>query len=316
MTAFNGGRASASMLLAGLSLVLAWALARESPTLPASTGSEAPPRRPLRAMAWDFYNKTNDHRLLAVAGGVAFFGLLALFPGIATFVALYGLFADWSTINGHLSSLTFMLPSSSTQIIADEVKNVTAQGNEALGLKFFLGFFIALWSANSGIKALFDALNVAYGVREERSFLKLNVESLLFTFAAILSSLAAFLAVVALPIAFRYFGLANIQQNFLTEARWPLLALALLLGLSVLYRFGPSRKRAKWRCVTWGGLLATLLWIGISILFSWYVTSIGSYNRTYGALGAIVGFMTWIWLSAIVILLGAELNAQIERSQQ
>src|SRR5579875_584123 len=268
MTAFNGGRASASMLLAGLSLVLAWALALESPTLPASTGSEAPPRRPLRAMAWDFYNKTNDHRLLAVAGGVAFFGLLALFPGIAAFVALYGLFADWSTINGHLSSLTFMLPSSSTQIIADEVKNVTAQGNEALGLKFFLGFFIALWSANSGIKALFDALNVAYGVREERSFLKLNVESLLFTFAAILSSLAAFLAVVALPIAFRYFGLANIQQNFLTEARWPLLALALLLGLSVLYRFGPSRKRAKWRCVTWGGLLATLLWIGISILFS------------------------------------------------
>jgi membrane protein len=315
---------SKPMLLAVLSLVLAWALARSGRQAVQSVhgaagirsvGACALPRRSLKDILWDLYNKVNDDRILAVAGGLAFFGLLALFPGIAAFVALYGLFADYSTINGHLATFTFMLPSGSAQIIADEVRSVAAQGNGALSVKFFVSLLIALWSANSGMKAMFDALNVAYGIRETRSFLALNVQSLFFTLAAVLASIAAFLAVVAAPVVLQFLGLSEAVQ-VIAIIRWPLLAGIALLGLSILYRFGPSHGGAKWRCVTWGGALATLLWIGISVLFSWYVSSIGNYSRTYGALGAIIGFMTWIWLSAIVILLGAELNADIEQTSR
>jgi membrane protein len=307
------------MLLAVLSLILAWAFkrngARSAPD-PAPTGGGCSlPRRRFRDVLWGLYNKVNDDRILAVAGGLAFFGLLALFPGVAAFVALYGLFSDWSTINGHLATFTFMLPGGASEIIADEVRRVAAQGNGALGIKFFASLMIGLWSANSGIKSMFDALNVAYGEREKRSFLTLNLEALLFTLAAILASIAAFSAVVAAPVAFQFFGLGKMMQ-VIAIIRWPLLAMIVLLGLSVLYRFGPSRGTSKWRCVTWGSALATLLWVGISVLFSWYVASIGNYSRTYGALGAIIGFMTWIWLSAIVILLGAELNAELEQDRR
>ncbi len=305
------------MVLAALSLILAWSLMHNGPKrdVPGKIGSSpcVKPARPnfveiLRGL----YNKMNDDRLLAVAGGLAFFGLLALFPGIAAFVALYGLFADWSTINGNLGTLTFMLPHGSAEIIADEVKRVAAQGNGALGIKFFVSLVIALWSANSGIKATFDALNVAYGEQEKRDFIALNLQSLFFTLAAIVGSIAAFLAVVAAPVVFRFLGFGSVEAT-INIVRWPLLAGIVLLGLSVLYRFGPSRAARKWRWITWGSTVATLLWIAISVLFSWYVASIGNYSRTYGALGAIVGFMTWIWLSAIVVLLGAEINAELER---
>jgi membrane protein len=305
------------MVLAALSFVLAWSLMHNGPKhdVPEKIGSAAcarPARPNIFEILSGLYTKMNDDRLLAVAGGLAFFGLLALFPGIAAFVALYGLFADWSTINGHLGTLTFMLPHGSAEIIADEVKRVAAQGNGALGIKFFVSLVIALWSANSGIKAMFDALNVAYGEQEKRGVIALNLQSLFFTLAAIIASIAAFSAVVAAPVVFRFLGFGSVEAT-IDIVRWPLLALIVLAGLSLLYRFGPSRAPQKWHSITWGSTVATLLWIAISVLFSWYVASIGNYSRTYGALGAIVGFMTWIWLSAIVVLLGAEINAELER---
>jgi membrane protein len=311
--------AARPMVLAALSLVLAWSLMRNGPKpdVPKKIGSAraacAKLARPnFLEILRGLYNKMNDDRILAVAGGLAFFGLLALFPGIAAFVALYGLFADWSTISGNLGTLTFMLPHGSAEIIADEVKRVAAQGNGALGIKFFFGLLIALWSANSGIKSMFDALNVAYGEQEKRGFIALNLQSLLFTLAAIVASIAAFLAVVAAPVIFRFLGFGSVEATIYI-VRWPLLAGIVLLGLSILYRFGPSRAPQKWRYVSWGSTVATLLWVAISVLFSWYVASIGNYSRTYGALGAIIGFMTWIWLSAIVVILGAEINAELER---
>lgn len=311
--------AARPMVLAALSLILAWSLMGNSPKpdvlkkIGSARAACAKLARPnFLEILRGLYNKMNDDRILAVAGGLAFFGLLALFPGIAAFVALYGLFADWSTINGSLGTLTFMLPHGSPEIIADEVRRVAAQGNGALGIKFFVGVVIALWSANSGIKAMFDALNVAYGEQEKRGFIALNLQSLLFTLAAIVASIAAFLAVVAAPVIFRFLGFGSVEATIYI-VRWPLLAGIVLLGLSILYRFGPSRAPQKWRAITWGSTVATLLWIATSVLFSWYVASIGNYSRTYGTLGAIIGFMTWIWLSAIVVILGAEINAELER---
>ncbi len=306
------------MVLAALSLALTWSLMHNRPQsdVPIKSSPTAALRHPARenflVIFHGLYNKMNDDRILAVAGGLSFFGLLALFPGIAAFVALYGLFADWSTINGNLGTLTFMLPHGSAEIIADEVRRVAAQGNGALGIKFFASVVIALWSANSGIKAMFDALNVAYAEQEKRGFIALNLQSLLFTLGAIVASIAAFLAVVAAPVVFRFMGFASVEAT-IDIVRWPLLTVIVLFGLSILYRFGPSRAPQKWRAVTWGSAAATLLWVAISVLFSWYVASIGNYSRTYGTLGAIIGFMTWIWLSAIAVLLGAEINAELER---
>jgi membrane protein len=248
-----------------------------------------------------------------MAASVTFYSILALFPAIAALVSLYGLFADPATIASHLDTLAGVLPGGAVQVIGDELKRVTAQHNDALGLAFVIGLGTALWSANAGVKALFDALNLVHDEPEKRGFIKLNAVSLAFTAAAIGFVLLALGAVVVLPIALDYLGIATGADQVVRWLRWPALLLVVMLGLSLLYRYGPSRADARWRWITWGSAIAALLWLLASVLFSWYAASFGSYNKTYGSLGAVIGFMVWIWISTIVILLGAEIDAEWER---
>jgi membrane protein len=261
---------------------------------------------------WRLYEEVDQDRILAVAAGVTFFGLLALFPAVASLVALYGLFADFSTINDHLNTLSFFLPGGALDVIGDQVKRITAKGPTTLGFAFFSGLAVSLWSANAGMKAIFDALNVAYEETEKRSFIMLNLQSLFFTLSAIVFLLAAMMGVVVTPVVLKYVWFGAVLEQFISLARWPLLFAATLFGLAVLYRYGPSRRKAKWRWITPGSLLATVGWLATSMLFSWYVANFGNYNETYGSLGAVIGFMTWLWLSTTIILVGAELNAEIE----
>lgn len=162
------------------------------------------------------------------------------------------------------------------------------------------------------MKSIFDTLNIVYSEREKRSFITLNAISLAFTTAGIAFVLIALGAMVALPPALNHFGLSEVTELIAKVARWPALFVAVSLALALIYRFGPSREKPKWRWITWGSALAALMWLVASILFSWYTQNFGSYNKTYGSLGAVIGFMTWIWLSAIVILIGAELDAEME----
>jgi membrane protein len=171
---------------------------------------------------------------------------------------------------------------------------------------------IALWSANSGVAALFDALNVVYGEKERRTLLRFYGTTFLFTLAAIAFVLAAVSGVIVLPILLKFFGSSTTAEQLLAILRWPILLCGMMIGLACIYRFGPSRTDAKWRWVTWGSAVASILWIAASMLFSWYVANFDSYNRTYGSLGAGIGFMTWIWLSAVIVLVGGELNAEME----
>jgi membrane protein len=159
---------------------------------------------------------------------------------------------------------------------------------------------------------LFDALNIVYREREKRSLLRFYATTFLFTLGAILFVITAVAAVVVMPVILGPFGLAPQAPWLLDLLRWPVLLLAIMLGLALLYRFGPSRRPAKWRWVSWGSAVAALLWVAASMAFSWYVSSFDSYNRVYGSLGAGVGFMTWIWISAVIVLVGAELNAEME----
>lgn len=253
-----------------------------------------------------------EDRVLYTAGSVAFFALLAIFPALATVVSLYGLFADAASIPGHLALLEDVVPDGVLLLVADELTRVAGQRSDTLGLAFVTGLLIALWSANSGVAALFDALNVVYREREKRSLLRFYATTVLFTLGGILFTLAAVGAVVVLPVALGRFGLATQAERVVDIARWPLLLAAIMLALALIYRFGPSRRAAKWRWVSWGSAAAALLWIAASMLFSWYVASFDSYNRIYGSLGAGIGFVTWIWLSSVIVLAGAELNAEME----
>lgn len=263
-------------------------------------------------IGWRAYEEMNRHRLLAVAGGVTYFGLLALFPAIAALVAIYGLFTDLGTINDHLTALSGFLPSGALDIIGDQVKRIANKGNTTLGFAFFFGLGLSLWSANSGMKAMFDALNVAYGEEEKRGFFSLNLRTICFTIGAIAFLLLALGAIVVIPAILKLVGLGEFLGWVLWAARWPALLALIIVGLAIVYRYGPSRERARWRWITPGSSLAAIVWVIFSMLFSWYVANFGKYNETYGSLGAAIGFMTWMWLSVTIILVGAELNAEIE----
>jgi len=265
-----------------------------------------------RDILWRTYVRSGEDRLLAIAAGVVFFGLLAVFPAITALVSCYGLFADPSTIGANLQTLSLMLPEGSFQIVQDQIARVLDQGSTALGATFLFGLGLAVWSANAGVKAVIDALNVVDGEREKRSFVRLNLLSLAFTSGGIAALLLMVGAVVAFPLALDHLSLAPAIQSIATLARWPLLFATLLAALAVLYRFGPSRRAARWQWLSVGTLAASLLWIAGSSLLSWYLSNFANYNATYGSLGAAIGLMMWMWMSAIIVLFGAELNSEIE----
>jgi membrane protein len=261
---------------------------------------------------WRVYASVNDNRLLAVAAGVVFYSLLAIFPAIAAFVSLYGLIADASTIDSHLSLAAGIFPAGAVDILHEQIARLTAKSDAKLSLGFITGLAVALWSANAGMKAIIDALNVVYDEKEKRSFVKLNLLSLLFTLIAILSLMIALAAVVIAPMVFSAVGLSSLWSLAIVVLRWPLLLVLAAIALAAIYRYGPSRAEARWQWLSLGSGAAAIGWLITSALFSWYIAHFGAYNATYGSLGAAVGMMMWMWISAIVILLGGELNAEIE----
>ncbi|HEV2629564.1 MAG TPA: YihY/virulence factor BrkB family protein [Pseudolabrys sp.] len=266
-----------------------------------------------RDVASHIWTNIGCHRVLAIAAGVTFYALLAIFPAIAAIVALYGLFADTHTIVTQVNSMAGVLPGGAIAVIGDQVGRIVSRPSSSLGFTFIVSLLISLWSANAGMKAMFDALNVVYNAEERRSFIKLNAVSVAFTLAAIALLLAAMASVVVVPIVLNALPMESLIAPALGYTRWPLLLILIGLGLSVIYRFGPDREHAQWRWISWGSALAAIAWLAASLLFSWYAANFGSYNETYGSLGAVIGFMTWMWLSSIVVLLGAEIDAVMER---
>jgi membrane protein len=278
----------------------------------ADTPSEIPARG-WKDILVRVYREISDDRVMAIAAGVTFYVLLAIFPAVAALVSIYGFFADPQTIAEHLNEVSAFLPAGAVEIIGEQINRVVAQGEATLGATFLIGIAVSLWSANAGIKALIDALNVVYDETEKRSFIKLNALSLAFTIGIIGFMLVALGAMVVLPVILNYVGLGGVAETIIKLLRWPILLLGVGLGIACIYRYGPSRDKAKWRWITSGSALASIMWLAASILFSWYAANFGSYNETYGSLGAAIGFMMWIWLSTIVILLGAELEHQTAR---
>jgi membrane protein len=277
--------------------------------------ADSPSEIPARGW-WDILKRTASEvsrdRVPTEAAGVTFYSLLALFPALAALISIYGLFADPATISDHLAALSGVIPGGGMQIVEEQVKRIAGTGEGALGFGAVLGLAASLWSANQAMKALVDALNVVYDQREGRGFLERLAVTMAFTLGGILFIALAMAGVVAVPVALNLVGLGGTTETLIGLARWPVLLLAVGLFLACVYRYGPSRETAKWRWVSWGSGVAAVVWLIGSLAFSWYVSNFGSYDETYGSLGAVIGFMTWIWLSSTVVLAGAELDAEME----
>lgn len=265
-----------------------------------------------RAILMRTFADIGQHNIPLIAGGAAFFLFLALFPAIAAFVALYGLVLDVSAVQNQMASLSGVLPDTAIEIIDNRLTEVASSNNNALGIGFIAGLAFALWSAHGGVKALIAALNIIYREDEDRGFLKLTAVSLFFTVCAILGAATLVAAVVFVPVAVNAIGLGDRQDLLLTALRWPILFVVLVAGTSLLFRYCASRRPPRWKWVVPGSVVAAVLWVAASALFSFYLSNFARFDATYGSLGAIIGFMMWLYLSLLILLLGAELNAEIE----
>jgi len=280
-------------------------------------GRQAERPSEIPALGWKdivrrLWSQVNKVRILLVAAGATFYLLLALFPALAAFVSLYGFVADPATVADQVAYLGGLLPSDGLDIIRAQLQALARQDNHTLGVGFFVGLLIAVWSASSGIKTIFEALNIAYEEEEKRGFIRLNLISLAFTIGVLLIGIGMILAVGIVPAILAILHLDTWAELLVSIARWPVLTLTIFAGISLIYRLGPSRERAKWRWLSWGAIIATLVWIGASWLFSFYLQNFADYNATYGSLGAVMGLMMWTWISVIILIVGAAINAEME----
>ena len=257
------------------------------------------------------FTEFTEDRIPLVAAGSTFFALLALFPALGVFVSLYGLVGDLQGAQRQIAGFRGVLPAGGVTILSDEITRLSLTSHATLGLTFFVSLLLSVWSANAGMKGVIGGLNVAYERRETRNFIHLNLLSLAFTAGAILFAVVGMAAIAVAPDILLRLHLETLAAVSLL--RWPAILVAAALVLSTLYRFGPARHGARWRWITPGGVGAAVAWMAMSLAFSFYVNHFGRYDRTYGPLGAMVGFMTWIWLSLIIVLAGAEFNSELEQ---
>ena len=276
--------------------------------------ADAPWRIPLlgwKDILWRAYRKLSHDSLPSVAGGVTFYVLLATFPAITAFISVYGLFLDPSTVEHILYRLSAILPNAALELIGGQMVYLAAQRHEVLSAAVALSTLFSVWSANAGMKALLVGLNVAYGEREKRRYFERTV----FTYAITLSLVTVLSGILVLmagaPLLLDAIGLRGVTLGW-APLNWLTVYLIAAAGFILIYRYGPSRRRALWRWVSFGGAGAALLWMVGSLAFTAYLDNFTHLGVTYGSLGAVVGFMLWLWFSVMVLLIGAELNAEIE----
>ncbi|WP_421932735.1 YihY/virulence factor BrkB family protein [Phenylobacterium sp.] len=276
--------------------------------------ADAPHRIPMRGwkdVLWRTYREITCDRLSAVAGGVTFYTLLALFPAIGVFVSLYGLINDVTAVQTQLVQFAAVIPGSVIDIVGDQMLRLATRPHASLSAAFVISLLLSVWSANAGMKALFDGLNIAYDESEKRSYVVRTAMTYAFTLGLLVFLTLVTAILVAVPLYLKDAGLADFALVWV-PMRWLVILGLAATAFAMVYRYGPSRAQARWRWVSPGGVFAALLWLGGSLGFSWYVNNVAHFDATYGSLGAVIGFMMWIWFSVMVVLIGAELNAEIE----
>lgn len=264
---------------------------------------------------WDFLRDLKDEidrdRVLAVAAGVTFYAILAVVPAITALISVFGLVLSPAEVPGLLAPITSMMPQEAATLITAQAERISDTANDTLSLTVLIALLIALWSANGGTKALIEALGIAYDVRETRGFVRLNLVSLAFTLAGI--GLVIVLGVLVAALPFLVDQLGPVGEDLILALRWPIILALLLAVLAAIYYWGPDWPDPVWAWITPGAVVAAVGLIAASAGLGWYVSNFGSYDETYGSLAAVVVLMLWIWLSTVMVLVGAEINAELER---
>ncbi len=279
--------------------------------------SASVPRQIPKSGWWDILLRVKDQishdNVSIVAAGVAFYAVLALFPALAATVSLYGLFTDSSDIQQQLTSLSSFLPREAQTLIQEQLTSISTTGGSALSFGAIAGLLFAIWSASKGMSAMITSLNIAYNEEEERSFIKVTGLALGLTVGGIIFVILTLFLITLLPSVLETLGFGQTMQIILSLGRWPLLAIIVMGGLAMLYRYTPCRDNPQWQWVSWGAGIATFLWIIGSSAFAVYANDYSSYNQTYGSLGAAVILLMWFWLTAFIVMVGAEINSEMER---
>ncbi len=256
---------------------------------------------------------TAEDNLSLVAAGAAFYALLGIFPALAALVAIYGLFTDPATVGAQMERAADVMPEEARTVIATQLERVASAGGTALGVGAIVSFLFTLWSSSKAVKSLMTALDIVYDAKETRGFIAFNAMALLLTLVVLAFVVIALVSVAVIPIIIELLSLPPLIENLATWLRWPLLGIVAVGILAVLYRYAPAGIRPEWRWVLRGAVVAAVLWLIGSALFSLYVSNFGSYNETFGSFAAVIVLMMWFYLSAFFVLLGGELSAELQR---
>jgi membrane protein len=274
------------------------------------------PKKGWREILTRVKNDIGSDNVPLISASIAFFGLLALFPAIAATIAIGGLIVDPHQIEQQIDAVSDMLPPEAATIITDQATQVAENTGGGLAFAAIVGILFALYAASKGLKALIQGLNIIYNEDEKRGFIKLNLTAFILTLGLILLMILAFGLIALLPAVVGVLGLGSEIQWLVSLASWPVLFLFAILGYAVIYHYGPSRDRPQWRWISWGSVLGVLVWVVGSLAFSIYVSNFGNFNETYGSLGAVIILLLWFWLSAFSVLLGGELNSEMEHQTE
>lgn len=265
---------------------------------------------------WEILSRVKDRigrdNISIIAAGAAFYAFMAIPSVLVALVTLYGLVADPGQIGQQVSSLQGVLPGEVASMLTKQLASLASKPNSTLGIGLVIAVLVALWGARSGMSTLITALNIAYAEDEKRGFIRFQAAALLLTAGAVVFMIVAIALIAVLPAVIGFLPLGDFGKTVAAWLRWPILLVLVMLGLGLLYRYAPCRAEPRWRWVSWGAVVATVLWIVGSALFSIYVGQFAAYNKTYGAAAAIVVLLMWLYLSMFAVLLGAELNAEIE----
>jgi membrane protein len=300
-----------AMPLASKMLASVPARRTHSPPSGSKAGTHTSDFHELKTIVQDTFSNIGKHNDSLLAAGVAFYAMFALFPALAAVTWIAGLLFDPAAIHDQFNNLRDVLPKEAWQII-DTQLTALASKSASFSLAGIAGLLVAIYSARAAASSMMGALDVVYGTEDTRSFIKTNAIAILFTVLAILILLLAIAVLVVAPILFNLVGLNSFATKMIGHARWPVLALVMILALATVYRYGPHREHAHWKWLTWGSATATVIWLAASFGFSWYVSAFNSYDKVYGSIGAMVVLLFWFWITAFSGILGAELDNVIE----
>ena len=274
------------------------------------------PWRGWRDVLLRVWHESRHDNIALVAAGMAFYGLLSVAPSLAALISVYGLVVTPADVQEQITAVADYLPEDARSIVTTQLNDLASAEDRSLGWGIVLSLGLSLWSASKAMRSLFGGLNAVYDEVERRSFLALTAQSLLFTFLGLILFALMLLALAVVPTVLSLVTFSAPAQWLVRISSWVIMALVVLVALAVAYRFGPSRRRPRWRWVTLGAFFALVVWALASAGFSWFVARFDTYQETYGALGAVVVLLMWFFVSAYAVLLGGELNAELEHQTQ